>query len=86
MVYMNASLANFNKKISPLWKHSAHFVAMKQDMLKMIWIPAFVLIYIHGDNMSIIHNTKKPQSTLKIKQFHLLSCGKGVHGNKRIIY
>ena len=54
----------------------AEFVAMKIDMyalrgirykLSMMGVPIYVLSYIYGDNMSVIHNTQRSESTLKKK-------------------
>jgi len=54
----------------------AEFVAMKIGMellrglrykLRMMRVPIFGPSLIYGDNMSIIHNTKKSKSTLKKK-------------------
>jgi len=30
--------------------------------------------YIYGDNMSVIHNTQRPESSLEEEQFYMLSC------------
>ena len=54
----------------------AEFVAMKQGMealrglrykLWMMGVPLSGPSYIYGDNMSAIHNTQRPESTLKKK-------------------
>jgi hypothetical protein len=54
----------------------AEFVAMKQGIealrgirykLRMMGVSIDGPSYIHGDNMSVIHNTQKPESTLKKK-------------------
>jgi len=54
----------------------AEFVAMKQGMealrglrykLRMMGIPLSGPSYLYGDNMSVIHNTQRPESTLKKK-------------------
>jgi hypothetical protein len=54
----------------------AEFVAMKQGMealrglrykLRMMGVPISGPSYIYGDNMSVIHNTQRPESTLKKK-------------------
>ena len=54
----------------------AEFVAMKQVMetlrglrykLRMMGVPLSGPSYIYGDNMSVIHNTQRPESTLKKK-------------------
>ena len=54
----------------------AEFVAMKIGMeasrglrykLRMMGVPVDGPTYIYGDNMSVIHNTQRPESTLKKK-------------------
>ena len=54
----------------------AEFVAMKvkfetlhavQCILRMMCIPISGASYVNGDNVSVIHNTSKPESTLKKK-------------------
>jgi hypothetical protein len=54
----------------------AEFVAMKVGMealrglrckLRMMGLPISGLSYIYSDNMSVIHNTQRPGSTLKKK-------------------
>jgi hypothetical protein len=54
----------------------AEFVAMKQALeatrgirykLRMMGIPIDGPTYVYGDNMSVIHNTQRPESTLKKK-------------------
>ena len=54
----------------------AEFVAMKLGMeslrglrykLRMMGVPIFGPSLIYGDNMSVIHNTQQPESTLKKK-------------------
>jgi hypothetical protein len=54
----------------------AEFIAMKQGMetlqglrykLRMMGVPLSGPSYIYGDNMSVIHNTQQPESTLKKK-------------------
>jgi hypothetical protein len=54
----------------------AEFVAMKQGMetlrgirykLQMMGVPLSGPSYIYGDNMSVVHNTQRPESVLKKK-------------------
>ena len=54
----------------------AEFVAMKNGMetlrgvrykLRMMGIPIYGPAYVYGDNMSVIHNTQRPESMLKKK-------------------
>ena len=54
----------------------SEFVAMKQGMeaswglwykLRMMGVPIARPTYTYGDNMSVIHNTQQPESTLRKK-------------------
>ena len=54
----------------------AEFFAMKQGMetlrgirykLRMMGVPLSGPSYIYGDNMSVVHNTQRPESMLKKK-------------------
>ena len=54
----------------------SEFVAMKQDVeavrglrykLRMMGVPLSGPAFVYGDNMSVIHNTSNPASTLKKK-------------------
>ena len=54
----------------------SEFIAMRTGLetvqgirykLRMMGIPCKEPTYIYGDNMSVIHNTSKPESTLKKK-------------------
>jgi hypothetical protein len=54
----------------------AEFVAMKVGMvvmcglrykIRMMGVPLSGLTYIYGDNMSVVHNTQRPELTLKKK-------------------
>jgi hypothetical protein len=76
-LYM-APITWFSKKQSTIETSvfGAKFVAMKQGMetlrglrykLRMMGVPLSGPSYIYGDNMSIIHNTQRPESTLKKK-------------------
>ncbi len=58
----------------------AEFVAMKLGMealrgirykLRMMGIPIAGPTYVYGDNMSVIHNTQRPESTLKKKNLSI---------------
>ncbi len=70
----------------------AEFVAMKTGLeaaralrykLRMMGVPIEDPIYIYGDNMSVIYNTSRPESTLKKKSnsicYHFIreSCAMG---------
>jgi hypothetical protein len=59
----------------------AEFVAMKQGMeclqglrykLRMMGVAILGPSYIYGDNMSVIHNTQRPESTM-LKRSQILS-------------
>ena len=39
--------------------------------LRMIGLPISVPSYIYGDNMLVIHNTQRPESTLKNKSNYI---------------
>ena len=69
MVFMNMSLIN--------WYFGTEFVAMKvrikaipaiQYKLRMMGISMSGASYIYGDSMLVIHNTSKPESTMKKKR------------------
>ncbi len=58
----------------------AEFVAMKLGMevlqgirykLRMMGVPIAGPSYVYGDNMSVIHNTQQPESTLKKKNLFI---------------
>jgi hypothetical protein len=64
----------------------AEFVAMKLGVealrgirykLRMMGIPIAGPTYVYGDNMSVIHNTQQPESTLKNKNLSI--CYHTVH-------
>jgi hypothetical protein len=74
----NAPIIWFSKKQSTIETSvfGAEFVALKTVMetlrglrykLRMMGIPVDGPSYIFGDNMSVIHNTQRPESTLKKK-------------------
>ena len=79
MVYMNMSPINWYSKRQSTIEASVfytEFVAMKVRIetlhailykLRMMGIPISGASYIHGGNMSFIHNTSRPESTLKKK-------------------
>ena len=76
---MNMSLIYwYSKKQSTIETSvfGTEFVAMKvgiktlcaiQYKLRMVGIPISGVSYLYGDNMSVINNTSKPESTLKKK-------------------
>ena len=78
-IYLNmAPVAWLSKKQATIETavFGAEFVAMKQGMealrglrykLRMMGVPISGPSYIYGDNMSVIHNTQRPESTLKKK-------------------
>ena len=78
-IYMNmAPIAWLSKKQATIETSvfGAEFVAMKLGMealrgirykLRMMGVEITGPSYIYGDNMSVIHNTQRPESTLKKK-------------------
>ena len=79
LIYLNmAPIAWYSKRQSTIETSvfGAEFVAMKVGMetlrgirykLRMMGVPLTGPSYIYGDNMSVIHNTQRPESTLKKK-------------------
>ena len=79
IIYVNSAPVLWHSKRQGTVETSvfgAEFVAMKQALeasrglrykLRMMGIPIEEPTYIFGDNMSVIHNTQKPSSTLKKK-------------------
>ena len=77
LIYLNmAPITWFSKKQSTIETSvfGAEFVAMKQGMetlrgirykLRMMGVAIAGPSYIYGDNMSVIHNTQRPESVLK---------------------
>ena len=78
-VYLNCALVQWLSKKQATIETSvfgAEFVAMKMGMeslrglrykLRMMGVPIWGPSLIYGDNMSVIHNTQRPESTLKKK-------------------
>ena len=78
-VYLNCALVRWLSKKQSMIKTSvfgAEFVAMEIGMeslrglqykLRMMGVPIWGPSLIFGDNMSVIHNTQRPESTLKKK-------------------
>ena len=78
-VFVNSALIQWLSKKQAMVETSvfgAEFVAMKLGMeslrglwykLRMMCVPIFGPSLIYGDNMSVIHNTQQPVSTLKKK-------------------
>ena len=78
-IFMNMALIDWLSKKQPTVETAvfgAEFVAMKHGVetlrglrykLRMMGVPISGPTYIYGDNMSVIHNTSKPESTLKKK-------------------
>ncbi len=94
-VYLNCALVQWLSKKQATIETSvfgAEFVAMKIGMeslrglqykLWMMGVPIWGPLLIYGDNMSVIHNTQQPESTLKKKsKLNRLSCSQGAdcHG------
>ena len=78
-IYMNMALVSWYSKKQATIETSvfgSEFVAMKVAMevtrglrykLRMIGVPLTDPTYTYGDNMSVIHNTQRPESTLRKK-------------------
>ena len=78
-IYLNSALISWLSKKQATIETSvfgAEFVAMKHGMealrglrykLHMMGVPLSGPSYVYGDNMSVIHNTQRPESTLKKK-------------------
>ena len=78
-VFLNNALIQWLSKKQPTIETSvfgAEFVAMKNGIetvrgirykLRMMGIKLSGPTYVYGDNMSVIHNTQRPESTLKKK-------------------
>ena len=79
LVYLNSALTAWYSKRQPTVESSvfgAEFVALKNGMeavrglrykLRMMGVEISGPTYTYGDNMSVIHNTQRPESTLKKK-------------------
>ena len=78
-IFLNMALIQWCSKKQPTIETSvfgAEFVAMKHGIetvrgvrhkLRMMGVPLNEPTYVYGDNMSVIHNTQKPESMLKKK-------------------
>ena len=78
-IFLNSALVQWCSKKQATIETAvfgAEFVAMKIGMetcrgvrykLRMMGVPLSGPTYIYGDNMSVIHNTQRPESTLKKK-------------------
>ncbi len=79
MIYLNTALISwYSKRQSTIetCTFGAEFVAMKTGVealrgigykLRMMGVPIDGATHIHGDSMSVINNTSKPESILKKK-------------------
>jgi hypothetical protein len=79
LIYLNNALVDWLSKRQSTIESSvfgAEFVAMKHGIeklrglrykLRMMGVPVTGPSYIYGDNMSVINNTQRPESTLKKK-------------------
>ena len=79
MIFMNMAMINWHTKKQATVEGAvfgAEFVAMKQGVealrgirfkLRMMGIKIDGSTYVYGDNISVIHNTSKPESVLKKK-------------------
>jgi hypothetical protein len=82
-IFMNmAPIAWLSKKQATVETSvfGAEFVAMKLGVehsrslrykLRMMGVPIEEPTYVYGDNMSVIHNTQRPESTLKKKSLSI---------------
>ena len=78
-IFLNTALINWRRKKQATIEDSvfgAEFVAMKTSVealrgirykLRMMGVPLTGPTYVYGDNMSVIYNTSRPESTLKKK-------------------
>jgi hypothetical protein len=81
--FLNMSLINWLSQKQPTIESSvfgAEFVATKLGVeklrgirykLHMMGVPIAGLTYVFGDNMSVIHNAQRPESTLKKKNLSI---------------
>jgi len=79
LIFLNMSLIAWLSQKQPKIESSvfgAEFVAMKNGVealhgirykLRMMGVPLTGASYVYGDNMSVIHNTQRPESTLRKK-------------------
>ena len=79
-IFLNTALMNWPSNKQAIIEGSvfgAEFVAMKTGVealrcirykLRIMGVPLTGLTYVYGDNMSIIYNTSRPESTLKKKR------------------
>ena len=79
MIFMNMAMTNWHAKKQSTVEGAvfgAEFVAMKQGVealrgiifkLQIMGVKIDGPTYVYGDNMSVIHNTSKPESVLKKK-------------------
>jgi hypothetical protein len=84
-IYVNSALVMWMSKKQATIETSvfgSEFVAMKQGIetirglrykLRMMGVPLTGPAYVYGDNMSVIHNTQRPESTLKKKPNEICS-------------
>ena len=83
MIFLNTALINFLSKKQPTVETAvfgSEFVAMKHGVetlrgirykLRMMGVEISGPTYIYGDNMSVIHNTSKPEQVLKKKSISI---------------
>jgi len=83
LIYLNrAPIVWYSKRQATLEAgvFGAEFVSMKQGVeavralrykLRMMGVPVTEPTFVYGDNMSVIHNTTKPESTLKKKNISI---------------
>jgi hypothetical protein len=78
-IFVNSGLVMWRSKLQATIETSvfgSEFVALKQGVetvrglrykLRMMGVPLTGPTFVYGDNMSVIHNTQRPESTLKKK-------------------
>jgi hypothetical protein len=83
LIFLNMSLIAWLSQKQPTIESSvfgAEFVAMKNGVealrgirykLRMMGVPLTGASYVYGDNMSVIHNTQRPESTLRKKNLSI---------------
>ena len=87
-IFLNTALINWLSKKQPTIEGSvfgAEFITLKTGVealrvirykLRMMGVPLNIPTYVYSDNMSVIYNTSRPESTLKKKSnsicYHVL--------------
>ena len=97
MIFTNMSMIDCHTKKQATAEEAvfgAEFVATKKGIealrgirykLRMMGVEISGPTYIYGYNMSVIHNTSKPESVLKKFRYHLISLRKGSCRNEGML-